>query len=91
MRYLPAATRHLRRLRTSLPAHRHARRRLLLAGRRDVARDVIGSRDADGVLRGGDVVRHAAGKAKVVLRAAGRGHRAGSPGCLYRCRPAAVH
>ena len=87
MRHLPAITHRLPSLLARLPAHRHAPRRLLLAGRRDVSPDVMGSRHADGLLRRGDVVRYVAGEGAWFMRGDGRGHRTGTPGCFYgRCR-----
>jgi len=89
VRHLFAITHRLRRMLAPLPADRHARRRLLLAGRRDVTHDVVGSRDADDLLRGGNVVRNVTGEDKSFLRGVGRAHRNCTPGCLYRRRTAA--
>ena len=90
MRHLPAVTHRLPRLRTPLPARSHARRRLLLAGGRDVTAGVVQSRHADGLLRGGDVVRHVTCAKAGVVCGDGRGQRASTPGRLHRHRHAPV-
>lgn len=98
MRHLPVITHRLRHLPAPVQASRHASRRLLLAGSRGVADDVVGSRDfvdggrhSDGLLRHSDVVRHVTCEEKGVLCGDWHHHWFDSPGCVNRHHRSAVY